>query len=170
MKPTFLATIRGLGWAVAARAGDGGEDGWRACDRSVDSVRLQETRPAPHVLSAPDPAWDRPGNVESLVTTGRPAAADAADGEGMPDNGPNPAQTARTVIVRNEVTRVDGGNRINTTYLSFKFPCLDRRGALIVEVPFNHYNLVDPVRLQLGGLGDVKLQLNYNAWVSDDRA
>jgi len=164
----MLAAAALLAWVATARA-DGTDDGWRPRDRAT-VARLRETRPAPDVLAPTNPNWDTLGDAEALTTTGRPAPKDAADdGGGEQNNGTNPAQNVRTAIVRDEWNRLDGGNRINTTYLSLKFPCLDRRGALIIEMPFNHFNLVGPVPGQIGGLGDLKFQLNYNAWVSDDR-
>jgi hypothetical protein len=154
-----------------ARADESDDGGWRPT--GATSMLMPSAEPVPSVLAPPNPGWQNPGATEVLTQTGRPPAPDAgagaADGEAQQDNGTNPASNARTVIVRNECSNLEGGNRINTTYLSLKFPCLDRRGALIVEVPFNYYDFIDPVAVQLSGLGDVKFQLNYNAWVSEDK-
>jgi hypothetical protein len=179
MTRTWLAVVLALGWMAYAKADGSGDQPWPPIVAPVELAPVvlpgQVTQPAPSVLAPTNPTWGKPGDAESLTTTGRPAPkegggeAGGGEGEAGADNGTNPAQNTRTAIVRNEWNRLDGGNRINTTYVSFKFPCLDRRGALIIEVPFNHYNLVEPVRGQIGGLGDLKAQLNYNAWVSDDK-
>ncbi len=92
-----------------------------------------------------------------------------ADGGGQQDNGTNPAQNAKTAIIANEFYHLDGGNEINTVYVRLKFPILEKRGALLIEVPYKWYDLTSPIEGEVGGLGDVKLQLSYNACASDDR-
>ena len=103
-----------------------------------------------------------------------PAATSAGDGAANAahqDNGTNPAQNTTTCIVSNEYYELDGGNQINTTYLRLKFPFHKSRGSLLVEVPFVFYDFTStaPALPEVSGLGDVKLQLNYNTWTSCDK-
>lgn len=98
---------------------------------------------------------------------GQPAGS--AAGGGQSDNGTNPAVNATTAIVSNEFYHLLGGNEINTTYVRLKFPFMEKRGSLLVEVPYKFYDITEPIQSQVGGLGDVKLQLSYNAIVSDNR-
>jgi hypothetical protein len=168
-----IAALAVLSWAAAADAETipyGEAKPW-----TPPAFRqAQATEPAPGVLIPPDADWSKAGPAEALTQTGRPpepkdGTAGGAGGEADEDNGTNPAQNTRTVMVTNECYNLDGGNRINTTFLRFKFPMLERRGALIVEIPINYYNLDNPVSAQVAGFGDIKFQLNYNAWISDDK-
>lgn len=89
--------------------------------------------------------------------------------EGQADNGTNPAQNSRTVILSDEFYHLDGGNEINTTYLRLKFPILEREGAFIAELPFVFYDLVSPIEGEVGGIGDIKFQFNLNLLTSADK-
>jgi hypothetical protein len=94
----------------------------------------------------------------------------ASGAGGQQDNGTNPAQNATTFIFSNEFYRLYGGNEINTTYARFKFPILEKKGAVIFELPYKFYDLNSPIEAQVGGTGDVKVQVNYNAFVSCDKS
>ena len=87
------------------------------------------------------------------------------------DNGTNPAQNTTTFTMRNEFFQLSGGNAINTTYANFKFPILDRRGSVVLDVPlvFNDFTGTNPELPQTGGLGDIKFQLGYNTWMSENK-
>ncbi len=115
-----------------------------------------------------EPSYEVPIDYEMALQE-ETAAAPAGEGGGEPNNGTNPAQNVRMAIVSNEYYRLDGGNKINTDYLRLKFPVVGGRGALLAEIPFNFYNLSNPVQGQVGGIGDLKFQLNYNLWQSESR-
>ena len=99
--------------------------------------------------------------------TGTGAGGDAA----RQDNGTNPAQNTTTFILSNEYYTLDGGNRINTSYVRFKFPIYGQRGSVLFETPFVYYNFeaTNPDLPQIGGLGDVKVQGSFNTWTSENK-
>jgi hypothetical protein len=103
------------------------------------------------------------------MNEGAGAAADGAGGGG--DNGTNPAHNATTFIMSNEFYRLLGGVNINTSYARFKFPILDKRSSVLLEIPFKFYDLdaLNPALPQIGGLGDVKFQISYNYWQSENK-
>lgn len=111
-------------------------------------------------------------NSDTTAMSQTPApegAAGAGQTSGEQNNGTNPAQNATTAIISNEYYRLSGGNQINNTYFRLKFPVYEKRGAVIFEVPFNYYDVEFPIDGEVGGLGDIKVQFNYNAWVSCDK-
>lgn len=99
------------------------------------------------------------------------AAGGTGSGGGQTDNGTNPAQNITTFIASNEYYELDGGNQINTSYARLKFPIYDKRGSFLLEIPFTFYDVTAqfPAAPQVGGLGDVKFQLNYNTCISCDK-
>jgi hypothetical protein len=104
---------------------------------------------------------------------GAPGAEGGAGGAGggQDDNGTNPAQNATTFIATNEFFHIKGDNNINTTYARLKFPIYDKRGSVLLEIPFVHYDLrgLDPRLPQVGGLGDIKIQGSFNTWTSESK-
>ena len=115
------------------------------------------------------------GPSQQLLTQGGQGLEQAMPGGGaggenggeQQDNGTNPAQNTRpTFIARNEYYSLDGGNQINTTFATLKYPILKKRGSFLMEVPYTFYDLVIPARAQIGGLNDIKFQMNYNWWTS----
>lgn len=129
---------------------------------------------------------DRPTTAEVLLAQGAtglmapgggpaPAPGGGADAGGADaggdDNGTNPAQNATTFIASNEYYTLSGGNRINTTYARFKYPWFEKRGALLLEIPFVYYNFQAtlPGLPQIGGLGDIRIQGSYNTWTSENK-
>jgi hypothetical protein len=123
---------------------------------------------------------ERQTSADVLLTQGAAAspapmaasgqAAAASDGT-QNDNGTNPAQNVTTFILSNEYYTLLGGNRINTTYARFKYPWYEKRGSLLVEVPFVYFNFKTsfPNLPQIGGLGDIRLQGSFNTWTSEDK-
>jgi hypothetical protein len=124
--------------------------------------------------------------TESVLQATSPPTASATPGGTVPDaaasggaarnpvqedNGTNPATNTTNFTMRNEFTHLKGGNDINTSYASFKFPILDQRGSVLFQVPFvfNDFTGTNPDLPQTGGLGDVKFQLTYNSWMSEDK-
>lgn len=112
------------------------------------------------------PALSTP--AEQMLTQPGPAPGGEA---GQDDNGTNPAQNATTFITTNEYYTLEGGNRINTTYTRFKFPLYDKRGSMLLEIPYVYYDFTatSPQLPQVGGLGDIKIQGSYNTWTSGDK-
>ena len=98
-------------------------------------------------------------------------SSSTASGTAGQDNGTNPAQNITTFIASNEFYELDGGNEINNTYARLKFPMYDKRGSFLLEVPFVFYDFTatNPTLPEVGGIGDVKFQVSYNTWVSDDK-
>lgn len=94
-----------------------------------------------------------------------------ASGGGQEDNGTNPAQNITTFILTNEYYTLEGNDRINTTYLRYKFPTFGKRGSLLFELPLVYYNFqaTDPNLPNVGGLGDIKLQGSFNTWTSPEK-
>ncbi len=114
------------------------------------------------------PSYESPANYEMELMQEEGGGSGGADGQ--QDNGTNPAQNARTLIVSNEFYQLaDTGNKINTTFARFKLPIVGGRGALLFEMPFNYYDIAEPVSGQVGGLGDLKFQINFNAWTSPSK-
>lgn len=110
------------------------------------------------------------GDMQSPTSAASPAAGDGG-GTAEADNGTNPAQNTTTFIASNEFYELDGDNQIDTTYARFKFPIYDKRGSFLLEIPFAYFDFTssDPLLPQVGGLGDVKFQVGYNSWVSDNK-
>jgi hypothetical protein len=115
---------------------------------------------------------------ELQLSGSQPAAKSAAAGQSataresaQADNGTNPAQNATTFIATNEYFELDGDNEIDTTYTRLKFPIYEGRGAFLLEIPFVFFDFTatNPLLPEIGGIGDVKLQVSYNSCISEDK-
>ncbi|WP_145248391.1 hypothetical protein [Aeoliella mucimassa] len=122
------------------------------------------------LVEQPDVTYSLSSEAMGMTPSSAPASGGASD-SAKQDNGTNPAQNITTCIVSNEYYELDGGNQINTSYARLKFPIYDKRGSLLVEVPFTYYDFTAqfPESPEVGGIGDVKFQVSYNTWTSCDK-
>lgn len=144
-----------------------GAEGW-----AFGPTAMAPTPVAPPPAMPLDPSVVGPS--QSLLqdgATGQAAGGGEKEGGGGGDggNGTNPADTARTFVVRNEYLELGNGVLLNTTITRFNFPIFGGKAKLGFEVPFNYIDPRVPGVGPLGGLGDIKVGLSAPLWASESK-
>jgi hypothetical protein len=127
-------------------------------------------------LGAQPASSPRTGTADALLQDGANASLATQTANAAPDaaasgdnNGTNPADTAKTFVLRNEYLELGNGTVLNTLAARVNLPIFGGRAKLGVEVPFNY---IDARRAEvgpIGGLGDLKLGLSAPLWQSDSK-
>lgn len=94
--------------------------------------------------------------------------AAAGETEG-PGNGTDPRDMAKRFNIRNEYMELLSGTVINSTYMDLKFPFFGPLGSVTFEVPYQFYDINDPIMADIAGLGDVSLFALLRPWQSEGK-
>lgn len=84
------------------------------------------------------------------------------------ENGTNPAEYVRSVLVTNHFVKLKNGGNLNTSLLQFKWPIYHGRGGLLFEAPYSTYDHKRDNMDRVGGFGDLKGQVNYSVYTTSD--